>query len=143
MPRVERSIYTTQPVQVVWRFLQDYTTTERWDVATSTTDLVEGDGAVGTVYRKISKMFGREQKIVYTVSDRVPPYRLALVGQAGRVRFIDTFEIQSLGSEVRVRYTITFAVFGPARIMSMMLARRLRQQTDESIDRLEQVLAQL
>lgn len=143
MPTLERNIYTQQSIDTVWRFIDDYTSTERWNVIVSTTERLEGSGEIGTIYRSVSEPFGNHQAIVYTVAIRVPSRRLVLDGMAGRVRFVETYDLQDLGQEVRLRHHLRYTTRGPAAVLLPVLGRKLRRTADESAKRLRTVLDEL
>src|SRR5688572_7664880 len=76
MPHIERTITVPKPVDQVWAFLSDFTTTELRDPPTVRTTRESGDGGVGTVYRNVSKILGHETEIEYTVVDVEPLKKL-------------------------------------------------------------------
>ena len=140
MPTLERSIYTARPAELVWDFLADFTTTEQWDPPTRSAERVAGDGGPGTVYRSVSRVMGHEVPITYTVTDRRDPHLLRLVGDAGRVRFLDTIEVQPLGAETRVRYTVQIATRGLARPLTPLLGRAMGKVADDAAAQMKRVL---
>ena len=70
MPTLERTITVDTPLDAVWAFLTDFTTTERWDPPTVSTELASGSGGVGSVYRNVSKILGREVEIDHPLGIR-------------------------------------------------------------------------
>jgi carbon monoxide dehydrogenase subunit G len=143
MPTTERSVYTRQPIQKVWEFLSDFTTTEQWDPPTQTTRRVEGDGSVGTVYRNVSTVLGRDKEITYTVVDLRAPHLMQLRGDAGRVQFLDTIELQPLVDEVRVRYKVQYTLTWPAKLATPLARKAMEKIADDAAERMTQVLAGL
>ncbi|MCW2817018.1 MAG: Polyketide cyclase / dehydrase and lipid transport [Nocardioides sp.] len=143
MPTTERSVYTSQPIEKVWAFLSDFTTTEQWDPPTQSTERVEGDGGVGTVYRNVSKVMGRDKEITYTVVEHDAPHRLQLRGDAGRVQFLDTIELQPLPDEVRVHYTVQYTLKGPAKIATPLAKKGMDKVADDAASQMTKVLSQL
>ena len=75
MPTVERTITVERPVQAVWTYLTDFTTTEQWDPPTVSTVCTSGDGGVGTTYHNVSRLLGREVEVDYEVV-QYEPYRV-------------------------------------------------------------------
>ncbi len=143
MPTTERNVYTSQPLEKVWAFLSDFTTTEQWDPPTQKTERVEGDGGVGTVYKNVSKVMGRDKEITYTVVEHDAPHHLQLRGDAGRVQFLDTIELQPLVDEVRVRYTVQYTVKGLAKIATPLAKKGMDKVADEAAEQMTKVLANL
>lgn len=143
MPQLVRSVYTSRPLELVWSFLSDFTTTEQWDPPTRRTRRVEGDGGVGTVYKNVSHVRGRDVPITYTVVEHTPPHRLQLRGDAGRVQFLDTIDLQPLADEVRIRYTVDYRLRGPAVVATPLFARAMNRVADDAAVRLKTVLDEL
>lgn len=140
MPVLDRSVYTSRPAELVWSFLSDFTTTEQWDPPTQETRRVEGDGGVGTVYRNRSRVLGQDTEITYTVVEHQPPHRLQLRGDAGRVQFLDTIEVQRLGSEVRVHYTVEYRLKGLAKVATPLFSRTMDKVADDAAEQMGAVL---
>ena len=65
-----RTIAVERPVEEVFAYLADFTTTTRWDPGTVRTTRESGDGTVGTRYRNVSKFMGRTVELTYVVEDR-------------------------------------------------------------------------
>lgn len=143
MPTTERNVYAKQPIEKVWRFLSDFTTTEQWDPPTRTTERVRGDGGVGTVYHNVSQVLGRDKDITYTVVAHEAPHRLQLRGDAGRVQFLDTIELQPLAEEVRVRYTVEYTLTGPAKLATPLAKKGMDKVADDAAEQMTKVLAEL
>ncbi len=143
MPTTERNVYTRQPVEKVWAFLSDFTTTEQWDPPTRTTVKVRGDGGPGTVYHNVSQVLGRDKDITYTVVAHEAPYRLQLRGDAGRVQFLDTIEVQPLAEETRVRYTVEYSLKGPAKLATPLAKKGMEKVADDAAEQMAQGLAEL
>ena len=78
--RLERIIRVTQPIEKVFGYLADFTTTTQWDPGTVLTTRVSGDGGVGTVYANRSRFMGRENDLTYVVEELEPFHRIALRG---------------------------------------------------------------
>jgi carbon monoxide dehydrogenase subunit G len=143
MPTTERNVYVSLPIDTVWQFLSDFTTTEQWDPPTQRTERIEGDGGVGTVYHNVSKVLGRDKDVTYTVVAHEPPTRLQLRGDAGRVQFLDTIELQGLGGETRVRYTVRYTVTGLARVATPLAKKGMERIADDAADQMSRVLSEL
>lgn len=143
MPTTERNVYTSQPLEKVWAFLSDFTTTEQWDPPTRSTERVEGDGTTGTVYQNVSTVLGRDAEVTYTVVAHEPPLRLQLRGDAGRVQFLDTIELQPLGEEVRVRYHVDYRLTGIGRLATPLAKKTMEKVADDAAEQMTKVLAEL
>ena len=58
--KLQRSLETNASPEAVFAYLSDFTNTNEWDPGTVHTELVSGDGGVGTTYHNVSKFMGRE-----------------------------------------------------------------------------------
>jgi len=93
MPEIDRTITVPGDQQKVWDYLSDFTNTEEWDPPTESTSRISGDGGVGTQYRNVSQILGKETEVLYTVVAHEAPRRLELEGDAGTVRLHDTISL--------------------------------------------------
>ena len=66
---VQRTIVVDTPIDLVFGYLSDFTTTTEWDPGTVRTDKQSGNGGVGTTYRNISRFLGRTVELTYIVED--------------------------------------------------------------------------
>jgi carbon monoxide dehydrogenase subunit G len=140
MPSLERSVHIARPPELVWDFLSDFTTTEQWDPPTRETVRVEGDGGLGTVYRNRSRLLGQDARVTYTVVDHDPPQVLRLRGDAGRVQFLDTIEVEPVDGGTRVRYTVEYRLHGLARLAAPLFGRTMRKVADDAARQMGTVL---
>ena len=79
--KITRVIETSTPVDRVYAYLSDFTTTNEWDPGTVETVRVAGDGGVGSRYRNTSSFMGRKTKLTYVVREVVPDERLRAPGR--------------------------------------------------------------
>ncbi|TCJ00132.1 MULTISPECIES: SRPBCC family protein [Aeromicrobium] len=143
MPDIDRTITVDADQQAVWDFLSDFTTTEQWDPPTQSTERVSGDGGVGTVYRNVSKLLGKETEVTYTVVVHEAPHRLELDGDAGSVKLHDTITIEQDGPRTTVRYVAEFHPQGAAKLVEPLLPLGLKKLGDDAAEQMEQCLRRL
>lgn len=142
--RIERTVTTAAPVEQVFDYLSDFTTTTEWDPGTVRTTLVDGDGGVGTVYRNVSRFAGRETELRYEVVEHVPGSVIALEGENDTVVSRDQMSFASLGDAgTEVRYTADFTFKGVARLVAPLLKPALRRLGDEAERGLSEALRRL
>lgn len=142
--RLERTVTTDKPVEKVFAYLADFTTTTEWDPGTVRTTRTSGDGGVGTIYRNVSKFAGRETELDYTVVDREENQRIALEGKNRTVTAHDlmTFSATSTGG-TEVRYVADFD-FGPLTpLLSLLLRPFFTKLGDEAEKGMARALARL
>lgn len=122
MPSVERTITVEKPVESVWTYLTDFTTTEQWDPPTVSTERTSGDGGVGTTYHNVSRMLGREVEVDYEVV-RFEPYEVfELTGSANGMSLRDTITFQSGEDTTTVTYRSEFSPHGVTKLASPVIA---------------------
>jgi carbon monoxide dehydrogenase subunit G len=141
--RLQRSVETTASPAAVFAYLSDFTTTEQWDPGTVRTQLVSGDGGVGTTYHNVSKFMGRETELTYEVVEHRPDSRFALRGENSSVVAHDTMDIAPLGEGSRVTYTADFEFKGLGKVVAPLLKPALKKLGDEAERGLRDNLAKL
>jgi ligand-binding SRPBCC domain-containing protein len=132
VPHIERTITVQQPLEAVWDFMVDFTTTEQWDPPTVSTTLVSGDGGVGTVYRNVSKLLGHETEIEYTVAAVEPMTRFQLRGRTTAMELLDTMTFEQAGDAVSVTYRAEFHPQGAAHLIEPLLPPALKKIGDDA-----------
>ena len=145
---IRRTIETRTPLERVFSFLSDFTTTEQWDPGTVTTERVSGDGGPGTAYRNVSKFLGRETELVYVVRELVPQQRLVMEGTNKTVTATDTLVFSATASGgTRVDYHADFAFQGTtgrlAPLLYPVLAVAFKRLGDEAQRQMTKVLDEL
>lgn len=129
--KLERTIRAARPIELVFGYLADFTTTTQWDPGTVLTTRVSGDGGVGTVYANRSRFMGRENDLTYVVEELEPFHRIALRGSNGTVVAHDSLELAAEGAETVVTYRVTFEFNGLARFLGPLLALPMKKLGDE------------
>lgn len=119
--RLCRIITVTKPLDEVFAYLSDFTTTTEWDPGTVKTVRTAGDGGVGTEYANISTFAGRETQLDYVVHELIPNQRIALRGENKTVIARDTMTFRTTGSDTEVTYTADFTFKGIARLIAPLL----------------------
>ena len=132
MPSVERTVTTDQPIQKVWAYLSDFTTTEEWDPPTVSTTRTAGDGGVGTKYTNVSSFLGNESEVHYVVTEHVPLERLQLKGDAGSsLSLLDTITFAREGAGTAVTYHAEFEPHGAAKLAEPLMPLGLKVLADK------------
>lgn len=131
--QISRTVEVDTPLDQVFAYLSDFTTTTEWDPGSVHTERVSGDGGVGTTYHNVSTFNGRETELDYEVTELVPRERFALRGENKTVVARDTMtfaETASGGS--RVTYTADFEFKGLARLVAPLLGPAFKKLGDEA-----------
>jgi uncharacterized protein YndB with AHSA1/START domain len=121
--RLQRTVTVEKPLERVFTYLSDFTTTTEWDPGTVRTIRTSGDGAFGTEYLNTSTFAGRQSELTYVVTELVPNQRIALRGENKTVIAQDTMTFREAGSDTgaahtEVTYTADFTFKGIARLVA-------------------------
>ncbi|WP_183092734.1 SRPBCC family protein [Nocardioides stalactiti] len=143
MKTIERTIAVPTPIQRVWEYVVDFTTTEEWDPPTETTVRVSGDGGVGTVYRNVSRLLGNEVESEYTVVARDELRLFQLEGANGGMRLRDTITFEGDASGTTLTYRAEFHPRGALKLVEPLLPLGLKRLGDRTSDQLETCLREL
>jgi len=118
---LRRIVTVATPLDKVFAYLADFTTTTEWDPGTVKTIRTAGDGAVGTEYLNTSTFAGRETQLTYVVQELVPNQRISLRGENATVIAHDTMTFRETENGTEVSYTADFAFKGVARLLAPLL----------------------
>lgn len=143
MPSVERTITVNTPLDRVWDYLSDFTTSQEWDPPSVSTTRTSGDGGVGTTYHNVSKFLGMETEVDYVVTELVERERLQLVGDAGSIQLVDTMTFESTGDTTSVTYHAQFDPTGAAKLAAPLMPAALKLLADKVADSLKEHLDRL
>lgn len=143
MPHIERTITTRTPPDLVWRYLSDFTTAKEWYPVTTSTVREQGDGGIGTVYRNVWRMLGRELEVEYTVVEHEAPHLLRLRGSTDSLELEDTIIVEPEGSGSTVIYREEFTPQGTAKLAIPLRPLALRNLADDTAEAIEERLLYL
>ena len=120
---IARAVTVDRPVDRVFRYLSDFTTTNEWDPGTVRTTCEEGDGGVGTRYRNVVRSLGRETELTYVVEELAPNLRVRLRGGNDAVLAHDVMTFMRTPSGgTTVSYRAEFELREPAPSSPPLLA---------------------
>lgn len=141
--KIQRTVTVDQPVEKVFAYLADFTTTTEWDPGTVRTVRQSGDGGVGTSYHNTSKFAGRETELVYVVKTVEPNRRFALRGENKTLVAHDTMEFSGVGDRTTVTYTADFDFKGLTKLVAPLLAPAFKKLGDEAEKGMHEALSRL
>lgn len=120
--KLQKTVVVDKPLNTVFDYLADFTTTTEWDPGTVVTERLHGDGDVGTTYLNVSTFLGRRTHLQYVVQELLPGRRVRLRAENRTVISVDTmtFSRNSQGG-TEVMYTADFTFKGPARFLAPFL----------------------
>lgn len=146
--RLQLTVTVDKPVDKVFSYLSDFTTTTEWDPGTVTTVRSSGDGGFGTEYVNNSTFAGRETQLTYVVQELVPNQRIALRGENKTVIAHDTMSFREVAggaaaTSTEVTYTADFTFKGVTRIFAPFLRPAFERLGDEAETGMAAALARL
>jgi uncharacterized protein YndB with AHSA1/START domain len=141
--RLRKTVTVDKPVDKVFAYLSDFTTTTEWDPGTVQTVRIAGDGDVGTQYRNTTRFAGRETQLTYVVHERVPNQRVALRGENKTVIAHDTMTFRTSGGGTEVTYTADFTFKGVTRLLAPLLKPAVNRLGDRAEAGMRDALARL
>ncbi len=92
---VERTFTVPRPVETVFDYLSDFTTTNEWDPGTIETTRTSGAGGVGTTYANTSEFNGRKTDLVYETLVHERPARVQFQGRNKTVTTLDSMTLRA------------------------------------------------
>lgn len=100
-----KTVVVEKPLDAVFGYLSDFTTTTDWDPGTVTTVRRHGSGGVGTTYLNTSTFLGRTTQLTYLVEELVDQKLIQLRGENKTVIAVDTLTFRPVasGTEVNLR----------------------------------------
>ena len=116
-----KTVVVGKPLDAVFGYLSDFTTTTDWDPGTVTTVRRHGNGGVGTTYLNTSTFLGRTTQLTYIVREFIPGKRIRLRGENKTVIAVDTLTFRPVASGTEVTYAAEFTFKGPSRIVAPLL----------------------
>ena len=116
-----KTVVVEKPLDAVFGYLSDFTTTTDWDPGTVTTVRRHGNGGVGTTYLNTSTFLGRKTQLTYIVREFIPGKRIRLRGENKTVIAVDALTFRPVASGTEVTYAAEFTFKGPSRIVAPLL----------------------
>jgi carbon monoxide dehydrogenase subunit G len=141
--KLQRTVVVGKPLDEVFAYLSDFTTTTEWDPGTVTTVLDRGDGGIGTTYLNTSSFLGRKTQLTYVVRELVPGERIRLQGENQTVIATDNMSFRTVETGTEVTYAAEFTFKGPARFLAPLLRPALERLGNQAEAGLREALSRL
>ena len=119
--RLQKTVVVNKPLDAVFDYLSDFTSTTEWDPGTVVTVNHHGDGGVGTAYLNTSTFLGRKTQLTYIVREFVSGKRIRLRGENKTVIAVNTMTFRNVNAGTEVTYTAEFTFKAPARLLAPLL----------------------
>jgi carbon monoxide dehydrogenase subunit G len=112
---VSRTFTVDKPVQVVIDYLKDFSNAVDWDPGTQSCTRIDGGPVeVGSSWRNVSKVLGRETELTYRLRT-LEPGHLTLVGTNDTATSTDDILVRPSGTGSEITYHATIELHGLAR----------------------------
>ena len=133
--KLQKTVIAGKPLDAVFGYLSDFTTTTEWDPGTVVTVNQHGDGGAGTTYLNTSTFLGRKTQLTYVVEELVDQKLIQLRGENKTVIAVDTMTFRSVDAGTEVTYTAEFTFKGPSRLLAPLLRPAFERLGTASADR--------
>ncbi|MEO9324420.1 SRPBCC family protein [Nocardioides sp. C4-1] len=142
---VERTFTVPRPVEQVFAYLGDFTTTEEWDPGTVTTTRTSGDGGLGTTYANTSEFMGRRVSLTYDTITFQPPTKVQFRGRNKGSTATDSLTFTATSdATTEIHYRADFVFHGIWKYLAPPVARRrIDALADETVQKMKQALSAL
>ena len=141
--KLQKTVVVDKPIETVFDYLSDFTTTTQWDPGTVSTVRQAGDGGVGTTYRNTSEFMGRKTELNYVVQELIPAHRISLRGENKTVISVDTMSFRRVEAGTEVTYAAEFTFKGAARFVAPLFKPALEKLGQQAETGLRKALNQL
>lgn len=139
---VERTFTVSRPIEEVFAYLGDFTTTNEWDPGTRSTTRTSGDGGLGTTYANTSEFMGRSVDLTYETITYDEPNKVQFRGRNGRTFAMDSMTLTALPDDsTSIHYRADFEFPFPIRLVApLVVGRKLPALADETIAQMKRSL---
>lgn len=141
--KLHRTVVVGKPLNAVFDYLSDFTTTTEWDPGTVTTVRQHGNGGIGTAYLNTSQFLGRRTQLTYIVDELVDRQLIQLRGENKTITAVDTLTFRPVASGTEVTYAAEFTFKGPSRFAAPLLRPAFERLANEAEAGLRKALNQL
>ncbi|GGC58046.1 SRPBCC family protein [Hoyosella rhizosphaerae] len=121
MVHVQRTFVVDKPIDVVVKYLSDFSNTVDWDPGTvACTRLDDGPIRVDAQWRNVSRVLGNETELTYEL-EVFEADRVKFVGKNKTATAIDDIRLRSENGETEVHYTADITFHGFAKLASPVM----------------------
>jgi carbon monoxide dehydrogenase subunit G len=142
MAHYNASVETPRPLDEVFAYLSDFSTTEQWDPGVVEAKRVNGAAiGQGTEFRLVAEFLGRKNELTYRILEYDPPRAVTFRGESSTVVSRDRITFESTAAGTRVTYDADLALKGLLRIADPLLALAFNRVGDRALAGLRRTLA--
>ena len=142
MAHYKASVETPRPLDEVFAYLSDFSTTEQWDPGVVEAKRVTGAAiGQGTEFRLVAEFLGRKNELTYQIVEHDPPHAVTFRGENSTVVSRDRITFESTAGGTRVTYDADLAPKGLLRIADPLLALAFNRVGERALAGLRRTLA--
>lgn len=142
MAHYNASVDTPRPLEEVFAYLSDFSTTAHWDPGVVDAERVDGGPlGEGSQFRLRAAFFGREVPLTYRIVGYDPPRSVTLRGENATVVSLDRITVSPLGDGAQVTYDADLSLKGALKVADPLLAVLFRRVGDRALAGLRRTLA--
>jgi carbon monoxide dehydrogenase subunit G len=142
MASYSATIATPRPIQEVFAYLSDFSSTLEWDPGVVEAQRLDDDPiAEGSEFRIVAEFLGRRNALLYRVVEFDPPSAITFRGANGSVVSLDRLTFEPFGGGTRVTYDAQLTLKGVFKVVDPLLAVAFRRVGDRALAVLRERLA--
>jgi hypothetical protein len=142
MARYTATIATPRPIEEVFDYLSDFSTTLEWDPGVVEAERL-GDGPIeeGSEFRIVAEFLGRRNSLLYRIVEFDAPSVVTFRGASATVVSLDRLTFESFGAGTQVTYDADLTLKGALKLADPLLAIAFRRVGDRALAGLRGALA--
>lgn len=134
MARYTATVQTVKPIEEVFAYLSDFSSTEEWDPGVLHAErLNAGPIERGARFKLLTSFVGGESELIYEITEIEPPRRVVLAGENARVVSVDVMTFQSAGAGTSITYDADLRLKGLLRFADPLLGLAFRRVGDRAL----------
>jgi carbon monoxide dehydrogenase subunit G len=135
------SVATPRPLDEVFTYLSDFSTTQEWDPGVVEAERVgEAPVGQGTEFRLVAEFLGRKTPLTYRIVEYDPPNAVTFRGESSTVVSLDRITFEPSGTGTLVTYDADLAMKGALKVADPLLALAFRRVGDRALEGLRKTL---
>ncbi len=141
MARYTATLHADRPVEDVFAYLADFSTTEEWDPGVvRATRNGNGTIGVGTTFDLVASFLGRENALTYEVVEYEAPHAITLRGENATVVSLDRITTEPDGDGTKITYDADLSLKGPLKLGDPLLKLAFGRVGDRALEGLRATL---
>jgi carbon monoxide dehydrogenase subunit G len=141
MAHYNASVELPRPLDEVFAYLSDFSTTREWDPGVVEAKRVNGAAVgQGTEFRLVAEFLGRRNELTYRIVEYDPRRAVTFFGENATVVSRDRITFESTAAGTRVTYDADLALRGLLRIADPLLALAFKRVGDRALAGLRRTL---